>query len=101
MVTVGRTLRNLSRIWAEDCAVLCANPWRMRSVPDATREPAVSASATAPRAPTASEDRKSTRLNSSHTVSSYAVFCLKKKDPGRAGRLRDARDRAEIARVAD
>src|SRR5476649_2841073 len=25
------------------------------------------------------EDRKSTRLNSSHTVSSYAVFCLKKK----------------------
>src|SRR5260221_4796005 len=24
-------------------------------------------------------DRKSTRLNSSHTVSSYAVFCLKKK----------------------
>src|SRR5438132_2810216 len=29
-------------------------------------------------------DRKSTRLNSSHTVISYAVFCLKKKrkDPG-------------------
>src|SRR5260221_13489329 len=25
-------------------------------------------------------DRKSTRLNSSHTVISYAVFCLKKKD---------------------
>src|SRR5438132_6161907 len=25
-------------------------------------------------------DRKSTRLNSSHTVSSYAVFCLKKKN---------------------
>src|SRR5438034_4663112 len=25
------------------------------------------------------EDQKSTRLNSSHTVSSYAVFCLKKK----------------------
>src|SRR5260221_8128783 len=24
-------------------------------------------------------DRKSTRLNSSHTVSSYAVFCFKKK----------------------
>src|SRR5438034_7906686 len=38
-------------------------------------------------------DRKSTRLNSSHTVSSYAVFCLKKKTAptaagtcGRAGR---------------
>src|SRR5438034_3593307 len=25
------------------------------------------------------KDRKSTRLNSSHTVNSYAVFCLKKK----------------------
>src|SRR5256885_11324578 len=27
----------------------------------------------------AAEDRKSTRLNSSHLVISYAVFCLKKK----------------------
>src|SRR5438132_8536549 len=27
-------------------------------------------------------DRKSTRLNSSHTVISYAVFCLKKKNRG-------------------
>src|SRR5690625_5318883 len=26
-----------------------------------------------------SRDRKSTRLNSSHVASSYAVFCLKKK----------------------
>src|SRR5690606_40719610 len=26
------------------------------------------------------EDRKSTRLNSSHVKSSYAVFCLKKKN---------------------
>src|SRR3954464_9812786 len=26
-------------------------------------------------------DRKSTRLNSSHTIISYAVFCLKKKTP--------------------
>src|SRR5947207_6355179 len=30
------------------------------------------------------EDRKSTRLNSSYTVISYAVFCLKKKKRGRA-----------------
>src|SRR5438034_6420506 len=29
--------------------------------------------------PTPATDRKSTRLNSSHTVISYAVFCLKKK----------------------
>src|SRR5262245_64119170 len=27
------------------------------------------------------EDRKSTRLNSSHLGISYAVFCLKKKNP--------------------
>src|SRR5437764_7661851 len=30
-------------------------------------------------APAAEEDRKSTRLNSSHRCISYAVFCLKKK----------------------
>src|SRR5438034_11775889 len=30
-------------------------------------------------------DRKSTRLNSSHTVISYAVFCLKKKTFGTHG----------------
>src|SRR2546426_3011918 len=30
---------------------------------------------------TTSRDRKSTRLNSSHLVISYAVFCLKKKNP--------------------
>src|ERR671927_1149058 len=41
----------------------------------------------------AQDDRKSTRLNSSHTVISYAVFCLKKKKtraenrtPGRSTR---------------
>src|SRR3712207_7299048 len=44
-----------------------------------------------------SEDRKSTRLNSSHAHISYAVFCLKKKhlparDPPRAGH-RDYVDR--------
>src|SRR5437667_8421569 len=31
------------------------------------------------RGPAAQRDRKSTRLNSSHITSSYAVFCLKKK----------------------
>src|SRR6266487_3671572 len=31
------------------------------------------------RAPTGGPDRKSTRLNSSHPSTSYAVFCLKKK----------------------
>src|SRR5260221_8099336 len=41
----------------------------------------------APAAPWSKEtmrrDRKSTRLNSSHTVISYAVFCLKKKSIAR------------------
>src|SRR5438034_4957414 len=46
-------------------------------------------------------DRKSTRLNSSHTVTSYAVFCLKKKTrdgracrdaPGNSRRTRDTRN---------
>src|SRR2546429_1312361 len=32
------------------------------------------------------EDRKSTRLNSSHGYISYAVFCLKKKTKHRAAR---------------
>src|SRR5260221_1939597 len=32
-----------------------------------------------PRLAVTPADRKSTRLNSSHTVISYAVFCLKKK----------------------
>src|SRR5260221_2303379 len=39
-------------------------------------------------------DRKSTRLNSSHTVISYAVFCLKKKETV----LTHARGRSSSAR---
>src|SRR5690606_31396966 len=33
---------------------------------------------------TVERDRKSTRLNSSHVKNSYAVFCLKKKNKGKA-----------------
>src|SRR5438552_10426088 len=32
-------------------------------------------------------DRKSTRLNSSHQIISYAVFCLKKKTHNQSSRL--------------
>src|SRR5256886_8128900 len=39
-----------------------------------------SAQAQAAYAVSYSEDRKSTRLNSSHSQISYAVFCLKKKE---------------------
>src|SRR5256885_12137884 len=38
-----------------------------------------------------SRDRKSTRLNSSHLVISYAVFCLKKKKQNQ-NHMRTARD---------
>src|SRR5262252_9838344 len=40
-------------------------------------------------------DRKSTRLNSSHTVISYAVFCLKKKK-----NVSDGRGRWKVAPAA-
>src|SRR5690625_7126066 len=35
------------------------------------------------------QDRKSTRLNSSHVAISYAVFCLKKKKKQATGNRRD------------
>src|SRR5207249_8282131 len=38
-----------------------------------------------------SQDRKSTRLNSSHVSISYAVFCLKKKNAGDYSRRRSHR----------
>src|SRR2546430_4198619 len=50
---------------------------RSRSVPRARLRLARRAHARDARAPEA--DRKSTRLNSSHSQISYAVFCLKKK----------------------
>src|SRR5439155_22806804 len=38
-------------------------------------------------------DRKSTRLNSSHVASSYAVFCLKKKNNGQGKLISFAGDK--------
>src|SRR5205807_3502999 len=49
-----------------------------RSVPDSAPSPCWPTQPSATRPPVHS-DRKSTRLNSSHLVISYAVFCLKKK----------------------
>src|SRR6185436_1196395 len=46
-------------------------------------------------------DRKSTRLNSSHQIISYAVFCLKKKNPvARAPRPLVQEDRGARTRTA-
>src|SRR5689334_23764762 len=49
---------------------------RHRFAPDQLSRAARRSSASRSRAPS---DRKSTRLNSSHSSISYAVFCLKKK----------------------
>src|SRR5436190_6335988 len=45
-------------------------------------------------------DRKSTRLNSSHTVISYAVFCLKKKKNEPHCRLSKGELRQQILKQA-
>src|SRR2546421_9624339 len=52
--------------------------------------PVVSDSLDLGRAPLEAEDRKSTRLNSSHDQISYAVFCLKKKKKHRRGPTQQA-----------
>src|SRR5947207_11238322 len=41
-------------------------------------------------------DRKSTRLNSSHTVISYAVFCLKKKNKDKPGQTDDEQNITQL-----
>src|SRR5256885_12705957 len=53
----------------------CCSPGSWRPGPSRSRCRSSSSSC----GPTRSRDRKSTRLNSSHLVISYAVFCLKKK----------------------
>src|SRR2546427_6083423 len=50
-----------------------------RSQPEERRRPPRSSTKTKPRNTVQPLDRKSTRLNSSHSQISYAVFCLKKK----------------------
>src|SRR5256885_3591531 len=56
---------------------------RLRPVPRrGAHHDALAAPGTRPDGRTA--DRKSTRLNSSHLVISYAVFCLKKKKTSRS-----------------
>src|SRR5947207_10664468 len=58
--------------------VLRILPWRQRR--GVRRQPSDGLDRPRRQTPRAKRrDRKSTRLNSSHTVISYAVFCLKKK----------------------
>src|SRR5947207_9374669 len=44
-------------------------------------------------------DRKSTRLNSSHTVISYAVFCLKKKKKNKKSTIQEKRAMMQTAEM--
>src|SRR5438874_10540094 len=46
--------------------------------------------------PKRSQDRKSTRLNSSHVEISYAVFCLKKKKKKQKNKNRTKKHRKKI-----
>src|SRR5260221_9285762 len=46
-------------------------------------------------------DRKSTRLNSSHTVISYAVFCLKKKKKKQTETVSTMTKRAECRETSE
>src|SRR5256885_11912977 len=48
------------------------------------------------RGPVAGVDRKSTRLNSSHLVISYAVFCLKKKKTQQHNTRRETIERPAV-----
>src|SRR2546429_4619828 len=64
--------------------LFCANSERKKAPGWAGLAPArLAQMASAPGPPgTTKQDRKSTRLNSSHGYISYAVFCLKKKKIG-------------------
>src|SRR2546430_6056717 len=54
-------------------------PWATGSSPCKSRSAGAGISRASCGGSTRSRDRKSTRLNSSHSQISYAVFCLKKK----------------------
>src|SRR5699024_11886354 len=77
-------------------SLACLSPWLrdLRSRPRNGRSHGLRASARGPcpRSIRNSLDRKSTRLNSSHVSTSYAVFCLKKKQQ----RQEDARENRHI-----
>src|SRR2546422_6586119 len=66
--TLFPTRRSSDLLRRRACSAVCVPP---RFGSGLAVPPALSASA--------DEDRKSTRLNSSHGYISYAVFCLKKK----------------------
>src|SRR5256885_12433941 len=78
MRTVIATAGVTTLVVARAGFAMAAGPLPGASVPTPAGTPSVSA-ATTPSGANVTGDRKSTRLNSSHLVISYAVFCLKKK----------------------
>src|SRR5947208_13440274 len=52
-------------------------------------------------APRVTQDRKSTRLNSSHQIISYAVFCLKKKKIKQATFNRASAQKTELVLIVN
>src|SRR2546430_11524575 len=72
--------------WDGDALLPRSNVFSLHQKENGPRKPRPSSKATVRTAPgqtrQALRDRKSTRLNSSHSQISYAVFCLKKKKTG-------------------
>src|SRR5256885_2632505 len=75
-VSAWGTVRSLS-----SCVIIDAEAWLIEHPRPMKRTSRITSSATRSCRSISSphRDRKSTRLNSSHLVISYAVFCLKKK----------------------
>src|SRR5476649_2245119 len=79
--------RNEHFLWLESRSVTCVSgraiamgiPGSPGPVPTSSTVRALPRCGSTERLSRRCRDRKSTRLNSSHTVISYAVFCLKKK----------------------
>src|SRR5260221_7937298 len=83
-------IASLPGFW--NCASLTrCRPWRPLSPRHANKEAGAQTRCVSG---FTSPDRKSTRLNSSHTVISYAVFCLKKKK-----KVYDAHETNEVSTV--
>src|SRR5256885_10183702 len=68
--------RNRDRRMKRVSSTVCRSPSKSDRHSSAPRPAKITANSSPP-------DRKSTRLNSSHLVISYAVFCLKKKKTAR------------------
>src|SRR5437762_12238333 len=80
MLDTGLSRTGLDRDWARSVGIARAPaPGGDEEAPTATPATAVVDTIRLGELTLANQDRKSTRLNSSHRCISYAVFCLKKK----------------------